>query len=252
MNSHKNFKNQRPRKKLLIAGQSSVLQAINEGTELERIYILNQGNFSKIKEEAALVGIPVHKVPAEKLKSFNIDLPDNCVALKSKIHYQDLQDTITWIVEKGEIPLILILDGITDIRNIGGMARTALCCGVHALVIPYKGVGILNEDAINASAGALEQINICRVNELADALELCKLNGLQILASEMKGKVAVYDLDLKIPSAIIMGSEDEGIRQDLYKKSDFVFYIPMKNSFESLNVGAATSMILYEVMRQRK
>ncbi len=251
MNNFKYKKQQRPRKKFLISGKADILNALNKGTELERIYILNQGNFDSIKEVAALKDVPVHKVPAEKLKSFNVDFQEGCIALKSKIHYQDLQNVISWVVEKGEVPLILILDGITDIRNIGGIARTAYCCGVHALVIPHKGVGILNDDAIHASAGALELLTVCRVKQLEDAIELCKLNGIQILASEMTGKNSLFDLDLKSPAAIIMGSEDEGIRQDLYKSADNIFYIPMKNNFESLNVSAATAMILYEVMKQR-
>ncbi len=242
---------QRPKKNLLITGKQNVLQALEDGTEIERIYILNQGNYESIRQAAALKDVPVQKVPIEKLKSFNAEGHEGCIALKSKIHYQDLQNVISWVVEKGEAPLILILDGITDIRNIGAIARTAYCCGVHAMVIPHKGIGTLNEDAIHASAGALEHLTVCRVKTLEEAIDLCKLNGIQIMASEMTGKSSLYDLDMRFPLAIIMGSEDEGIRPALYKKSDFIFQIPMKNNFESLNVSAATAMILYEVMRQR-
>ena len=100
--------------------------------------------------------VPVNKVPFEKIRNFNLENPKGCIAIKSKIKYQNLQDVISFIVENGETPLLLMLDGITDIRNIGALARTAYCCGVHAIVIPEKGVGALNEDAITTSAGALK------------------------------------------------------------------------------------------------
>jgi len=155
------------------------------------------------------------------------------------------------VVDKGETPLFLILDGITDIRNIGGIARTAFCCGVQAIIIPDKGVGALNEDAILTSAGALEQIAICRVNSLMKAVDDLHLNGIKVLASEMTATKLVYDCDFKEPSAIIMGGEEKGVFPGLMKICDETFKIPMKGDFESLNVSVATGMILYEVMKQR-
>jgi 23S rRNA (guanosine2251-2'-O)-methyltransferase len=173
------------------------------------------------------------------------------VALLSRVHYQDLQDIISFVIEKGETPLFLILDGITDIRNIGGIARTALCTGVHAIIIPDKGVGMLNEDAILTSAGALEKLPVCRVNSLLKAVDELHLNGIIVLSSEMTAEKAVSDIDFKQPVAIIMGSEEKGIYPALLKASDAKFRIPMVNNFESLNVSVATGIILYEAMKQR-
>ena len=167
------------------------------------------------------------------------------------MQYQDLQEIISFVVEKGETPLFLILDGITDIRNIGGIARTAYCCGVHAIIIPDKGVGALNEDAILTSAGALEQIAVCRVNSLMKAVDELHMNGIKVFATEMKAAKNVYDCDLKEPCAIVMGSEEKGIYPALLKVCDDKLRIPMVGDFESLNVSVATGMILYEVMRQR-
>ena len=167
------------------------------------------------------------------------------------MQYQDLQEVISFIVEKGEVPLLLILDGITDIRNIGGIARTAYCMGVNAIIIPDKGVGALNEDAVLTSAGALEKIIVCRVNSLMKAVDELHLNGIKVLASEMTAEKNVYDINLKEPICIIMGSEEKGIYPALLKQSDEKFKIPMPGDFESLNVSVATGMILYEVMKQR-
>lgn len=251
MRTHKNFKQSRPKKNLLIATPDAVIEALQNGVELERIFLQNNVGNDVLKNIAEERNIPINKVPPEKLKSFNIDNHQGVIALKSKITYQDLQDVISLVVEKGENPLFLILDGITDIRNIGGIARTAFCCGVHALIIPRKGVGTLNEDAIATSAGALESINVCRVSELSEAIDILQLNGIQVFASEMTAKQSIIQTNLKEPAAIIIGSEDKGIQTALYKKCNAVFNIPMKNEFESLNVSAATAMMLYEAMRQR-
>ncbi|MCO6496777.1 MAG: 23S rRNA (guanosine(2251)-2'-O)-methyltransferase RlmB [Chitinophagaceae bacterium] len=248
---HRHFKQNRPKKSQLIAGAGAVIEAIGDGTEIERIYIVHGFRDKDLLPLAEKQGIPVNKVPPEKLKAFNIDGHSGVIALKSKIIYRDLQDIISQTVEKGESPLLLLLDGVTDIRNIGGIARTAWCCGVHALVIPSKGVGSLNEDAIATSAGALEQMPVCREKSMEDIIEILKLNGIAILASEMTAGKNVFDLDFTVPCAVIMGSEDKGIHPSLYSKCDEVFAIPMKNNFESLNVSAATAIILYEAMKQR-
>lgn len=231
-----------------------MLDAIAEGKALERIYLQNNIGGKEIADISHLASqqkVPVSKVPAAKLDSFHVVNHEGCVALISKVQYQDLQDVISLVVEKGETPLFLILDGITDIRNIGGIARTAVCTGVQAIIIPDKGVGMLNEDAILTSAGALEKIAVCRVNSLLKAVDELHLNGFAVLASEMTAEKAVYDIDFKIPAAIIMGSEEKGIYPALIKASDEKFKIPMANQFESLNVSVATGMILYEAMKQR-
>jgi 23S rRNA (guanosine2251-2'-O)-methyltransferase len=195
--------------------------------------------------------VPINKVPVEKLNGFNVSNHEGCVAVISKIQYQDLQQVISFVVDKGEVPLFIILDGITDVRNIGALARTALCTGVHAIIIPDKGVGALNEDAIATSAGALEQIAVCRVNSLMKTVDDLHLNGISVFASEMSADKSLFNLELKEPCAIVLGSEDKGIYPALMKICDEQFKIPMKGNFESLNVSVAAAMILYEAMKQR-
>jgi 23S rRNA (guanosine2251-2'-O)-methyltransferase len=169
--------------------------AINSGRQLDRIYLQNNLHGRPIEEIKSLAqqhNIPVNKVPVEKLNGFNISDHEGIVAQIARVQYQDLQEIISFIVEKGETPLFLLLDGITDIRNIGGIARTAYCCGVHALIIPEKGVGALNEDAILTSAGALEKISVCRVNSLMKAVDELHLNGIKVFASEMSANKNVF------------------------------------------------------------
>jgi 23S rRNA (guanosine2251-2'-O)-methyltransferase len=251
----KNYRQQqRPKKSAMVIGPGLVTEAIKAGQQLDRIYLDNRAQgpvINDIKQLALQHNIPVNYVPAAKLNGFNVSNHEGCIALIAKVQYHDLQDIISYVMESGETPLFLILDGITDIRNIGGIARTAYCSGVHAIIIPDKGVGALNEDAIQTSAGALEKIAICRVNSLMKAVDELHLNGVRVFASDMKAEKNIYSCDFKVPSAIVLGSEDKGIYPALMKICDEKFKIPMKGDFESLNVSVAAGMILYEVMKQR-
>ena len=227
---------------------------MREGKQLDRIYL--QGTvhgpvIDELKELAAENLVPINKVPVEKLNSFNISNHEGCVAQISKIQYHDLQQVISFVVDKGEVPLFLMLDGITDIRNIGGIARSAFCFGVHAIIIPEKGVGALNEDAILTSAGALEQIAVCRVGSLMKAVDDLHMNGIRIFASEMKADKKIAGCNFSEPCAIVMGGEEHGIYPALMKICDEKFHIPMGGDFDSLNVSVSTGIILYEVMKQR-
>ena len=148
-------------------------------------------------------------------------------------------------------PLFVMLDGITDVRNIGAIARTALCCGAQAIIIPDKGVGALNEEAIKSSAGALEQIQVCRVGSLLKAIDELHLNGIKVFTSEISAEKKVFEMDFSGPSCIVMGSEDKGVQPYIRKAADEKFAIPMGGSFDSFNVSVATGIILYEAMRRR-
>jgi len=251
----KNFRHQqRPKKKSLVIGRQMVVAAIEGGEHLDKIYIDNKvhgQDIDHIKRLAAQYNIPVNLVPVAKIDGFNITNHEGCVGLIAKVQYQNLQDVISHVVDNGETPLFLMLDGITDIRNIGGIARSAFCMGVHAIIIPDKGVGALNEDAVLTSAGALEKIPVCRVNSLMKAIDELHLNGIKVYATEMTATKNIFDCDFSEPIAIVMGSEEKGIYPALMKICDEKVKIPMKGDFESLNVSVATGVILYEVMRQR-
>jgi 23S rRNA (guanosine2251-2'-O)-methyltransferase len=252
----KNFRQQhhRPKKSTLIIGRKAVIEAMQTGKQLERIYLQTTVHgevIDEIKKLAEKTQTPINKVPVEKLNNFNVSNHEGCIALIAKVQYQDLQDVISFVVDKGNVPLFLILDGITDIRNIGGIARSAFCFGVNAIIIPDKGVGALNEDAVLTSAGALENIAVCRVNSLMKAVDDLHMNGIKVFASEMKATKKTFELNFSEPCAIVMGGEEKGVYPALLKICDDQFQIPMTGDFDSLNVSVATGIILYEVMKQR-
>ena len=252
----KNFRHQhhRPKKNTLIIGREAVINALKERKQLERIYLQSNVHgdaIDEIKMLAAQELVPINKVPIEKLNGFNISNHEGCIAQIAKIQYQDLQQIISFVVENGETPLFIILDGVTDIRNIGAIARSAFSFGVHAIIIPDKGVGALNEDAILTSAGALEKIAVCRVGSLMKAVDELHLNGIKVFASEMTAETVCQNIDFSEPCAIVMGGEEHGVYPALMKICDEKFKIPMPGDFESLNVSVATGIILYEVSRQR-
>ena len=252
----KNFRHQqqRPKKNTLVIGRKAIIEALQTGKQLERIYMqttVHGDVIDEIKDLAEKQMVPINKVPVEKLNNFNVSNHEGCVAVIAKVQYQHLQDIISFVVDKGEVPLFLILDGITDIRNIGGIARSAFCFGVNAIIIPDKGVGALNEDAVLTSAGALEQIAVCRVSSLMKAVDELHLNGIKVYASETKATNKIFELDLREPCAIVMGGEEKGVYPALLKICDDQFQIPMTGDFDSLNVSVATGIILYEVMKQR-
>ena len=235
-------------------GRAAVIKAMQEGQQLDRIYMqatVHGEVIDQIKKLAAEQLIPINKVPVEKLNNLNVSNHEGCVGLISKIQFQDLQQVISFVVENGEVPLFLILDGITDIRNIGGIARSAHALGVHAIIIPDKGIGALNEDAILTSAGALEKIAVCRVQSLMKAVDDLHLNGIKVFASEMTAEKKSYECNFSEPCAIVIGGEEHGVYPALMKICDERFQIPMPGNFESLNVSVATGIILYEAMKQR-
>ncbi len=241
-------------KKNIIAGRNPVVEALKNKQTIDKILLSKNASGDVVHEIRTLAkeqNVPIQYVPVQKINGLTNVQHQGIIAFKSAVRYQDLQQVIDFVNSQGEVPLFIILDGVTDVRNIGAIARTAVCCGAQAIIIPDKGVGALNEDAVKTSAGALEQINICRVNSLMKAVDELHLNGIKVYASEMTATSKLYELELKEPCAIVMGSEDKGVFPALMKICDEKFNIPMVNNFESLNVSVAAGMILYETMKQR-
>ena len=241
-------------KKNIIAGRNPVIEALKSGQTIDKILLFkNAGGdvINEIRKLAKQLNVPVQYVPNEKLNSLTNINHQGIVAFKSSVAYQDLQEVIDWLNGNGESALFVMLDGVTDVRNIGAIARSAVCCGAQAIIIPDKGVGALNEDAVKSSAGALEHIQICRVNSLLKALDTLHLNGIKIFTSEMKAKKKLFEIDLTEPCCVVMGNEEKGVQPYMNKAADDHFSIPMKGNFDSFNVSVATGIILYEAMKQR-
>lgn len=247
-------------KQTLITGRQPVIEALKAGTSIERIFLLRQSEgeaIGLVRKLARQLTVPVHAVPEEKLnrlhpaRRYGKANDQGCIAIVSKVSYLDLQQVISHVVESGEVPLFVLIDGVTDVRNIGAMARSALSCGSQALILPEKGVASLNEEAVKSSAGALEHLSVCRVADLTEALKTLQLNGFQILASDSSGRRYLQDCDWTVPTAVIMGAEDKGVQRQLLRLADVTFKIPMAADFDSFNVSVATGIILYEALKQR-
>ena len=237
-----------------IIGRQPVLEALMDGQLLERVFIQkNAGGegIEEIKRLAQKLQIPINAVPVEKLNYMTRANHQGVIGINSIIQYLELQDTIDHVISSGEIPLFVMLDGITDVRNIGAIARTALCCGAQVMIIPDKGIGAINEEAMKSSAGALQKIMVCRVNSLLKAIDTLHLNGIEVYTSEMNTKAVLFDADFTKPTCIVMGSEDKGVQSYISKAADLKFTIPMKGNFDSFNVGVATGIILFEASKQR-
>ncbi len=237
-----------------IIGRQPVLEALMDGLQLERVFIQkNAGGegIEEIRRLAQKLQIPINSVPIEKLNSMTRANHQGVIGINSIIQYLDLQDTIDHVVASGELPLFVMLDGVTDVRNIGAIARTALCCGAQVIIIPDKGIAAFNEEALKSSAGALQKIMVCRVNSLLKAIDTLHLNGIAVYTSEMKTSTTLSAVDFVKPSCVVMGSEDKGVQSFISKAADVKFTIPMKGNFDSFNVGVATGIILYEAAKQR-
>lgn len=238
----------------LIIGRQPLVEALESGRPIDKILFQKQVSgdaIAQIRQLARDRQVPIQMVPQEKLHSLTRANHQGVIAFASLVQYMDLQQVIDHVVSNGESILFVMLDGVTDVRNIGAIARSALCCGAQALIIPDKGVGALNEEAMKSSAGALEHIHICRVNSLLKAVDTLHLNGVQVFTSEMRADKKVYELSFNEPCCIIMGDEGRGVQPYLAKAADAFFTIPMAAKFDSFNVSVATGIVLYEAMKQR-
>lgn len=242
----------------LIFGIRAVIEAINAGKEIEKILLqkgLSNELFNQLRKAMSGKEIPYQFVPPEKLKRVT-DLPagknhQGVIAYLAEVTYFQAEELLDRTYEKGLTPLVLILDRITDVRNFGAIARSAECAGVNFIVIPSRGAAQINADAVKTSAGALHRIPVCREENLKHTIDYFKESGLQIVACHEKTDTTVYEADLKKPTAIIMGSEENGISGEYLKRSDVQVKIPMVGTIASLNVSVAAGIVMFEAVKQR-
>lgn len=237
-----------------IFGIRAVIEAIEAGKEIEKILIqrgIAGELFNQLRKALRGTEIPYQIVPPEKIKRLTSKNHQGVIAFVSEIEYYRSEDLLPKVFEEGRTPLVLILDRVTDVRNFGAIARSAECAGVDFIVIPSRGSAQINADAVKTSAGALHRIPVCRENNLKDTINYLKEYGLQIVACHEKTDKLIYAAELKKPSAILMGSEENGISGEYLKLSDLAVKIPMPGKTASLNVSVATGIVLFEAIRQR-
>lgn len=238
-----------------IFGTRAVMEAINAQKDIDKILINKDLNNELIKELLSLAKeekIPIVRVPEAKLNRTTRKNHQGVLAHISAIQYASLDNVIDECFSKGIAPLILVLDRITDVRNFGAMARTADCAGVHAIVIPEKGSAQINSDAVKTSAGALNFLPVCRVKNLYYTVKDLKKMGLSVVSVTEKTERAMYEADFTVPTALVLGSEEDGISPELMGISDEFVKIPLSGNIESLNVSVAAGVVIYEAIRQRK
>ncbi|MCU0320076.1 MAG: 23S rRNA (guanosine(2251)-2'-O)-methyltransferase RlmB [Flavobacteriales bacterium] len=238
----------------LVCGIWPVIEALREGRNVEKILMRREAGGDGIKQIRQLArerDVPWQPVPVEKLDRLTRAEHQGVVAFLSQVEEQDLNEVITRVYEQGGTPLLVAIDGVTDVRNIGAIARSAECFGVDALVVPKMGTARLGPDAVKSSAGALLRKPVCRVNRLTDAVRAAKDQGLRVVALTEKAAAALHQADLSGPLMVVMGSEDEGISDPVLRMADELVKIPMVGTIASLNVSVATGIALHAVSMTR-
>ena len=238
----------------VIFGKRPVLEAIRSGKTIEKIFIqknLSKEVFDEIKKSINNKNVNLSLVPKEKLNRITRKNHQGVICYISPIDYQPLSEIVHRSYESGKDPIILVLDRITDTRNFGAITRVAEATGVDAIDIPEKESALITSEAVKASAGALNYVSICKEKNLKSVINKLKESGLKIIACTEKSDEDIYSVDFNTPVCIIVGSEKNGISQNLIEISDVKAKIPMKGKIESLNVSSSSSIILYELIRQR-
>ena len=243
------------KEKNMIFGIRAVIEAIDAGKELDKVFIrremggeLAKELFDRLKD----IQVPIQKVPLEKLNKLTMKNHQGVVAYLSSIEYQRIDNIIPALYEAGKDPFIVILDGVTDVRNFGAIARTCECAGVDAIVVPMKGGAAANADAIKTSAGALHTLPVCREPNIGNTIKFLKNCGFRVVAATEKAKYTYTKANLTDPTCIVMGAEDKGIPAEHLALCDEWISIPQFGHIQSLNVSVAAGVLIYEAVRQRE
>lgn len=237
-----------------IYGLRPILEAIQAGKNLDKLFFQKdlKGDQSKeLLDLAREMGISVIKSPKEKLNKLCRANHQGVVAFTSPIEFGNIEMLIQEIYEKSELPFFIMLDKVSDVRNFGSIARSALSAGAHAIVIPHKGAAAVSEDAIKTSAGALYHIPVCKVSSLGEVIRMMSASGIVTVACNEKAERSIHDLPLDRPVNLLFGNEGVGIEPHLLRMADEAALIPMHGEVASLNVAVAAGICLFEVARQK-
>ena len=237
-----------------IFGLRPVIEAIKAGKQIDRLLIkqgLQGALYHELMTEVKTHNIVYQIVPVERIELVTRKNHQGVLAWLSVIEYQYIANLLPMIFEKGEDPLIIALDGVSDVRNFGAIVRTAECLGAHAIIIPEKGSARITADAVKTSAGALHSFPVCREKSIVRSIEFLKDSGLKVICAGEKSGIIASEASLTGPTVFVLGSEDKGISRELIALADHHIKIPMTGSIGSLNVSVAAGILLYEIVRQR-
>lgn len=237
-----------------IYGIRAVIEAIQAGKDIDKILMRKdlQGDLAtELQQLIRQHHLLALRVPAEKLNRITRKNHQGVIALLASVTYTRVGVLVPELYESGVVPFVVVLDGITDVRNFGAIARTAECCGANALIIPERGSASAGGDAMKTSAGALNYIQVCRERNLESAVKYLKDNGFQIVAVTEKANYNYTEGNYTTPVALVMGAEDVGISPEIMRHCDTQVSIPMFGKIGSLNVSVAAGVMMYEVVRQR-
>jgi len=251
----KNYEVKRPSEKEMIFGLRAVLEAIDAGKVLDKVLLRRDMSSAIGKELIAKLEntqTQIQKVPLEKLNQYTDKNHQGVIAFISPIEFYPLENMVQSLYDAGKVPLLIALDGVTDVRNFGAIARTCVCAGVDALVIGTRGSAAINGDAVKASAGALYSLPVCKVENMQNALRYLRDSGLHVIAATEHTDRNYTEVDMTVPSCIVMGSEEKGIYEENLKLCTDKVRLPMTGVIESLNVSVAAGVMIYEAVRQRK
>lgn len=238
----------------LVFGVHPVIEALESGKTLDKILLNKESKgdgFQHIRRLAKELGVAVSLVPVQKLNRVTRANHQGVLAFISPIDFHKTEDLIPTLFEKKGDPVVLVLDGITDVRNFGSILRTSECMGVDAVIIPARNSVAVNADTVKTSAGAVFNLPICKELHFGSSLQYLKEYGFSLVGASEKASVPVHKADLSGPLALVMGAEGEGIHEKTLEKLDEHVLIPMAGKTGSLNVAVATGMILYELVRQK-
>lgn len=237
-----------------IFGLRPVIEAMDAGKTIDKLMVqkgLRGDIIGELLGKAKALNVPVQYVPIQKLNRLTGKNHQGVFAFVSPIDFYNIENVLPRIFEEGKNPFILILDRVSDVRNFGAIARTAECTGVDAIIVPEKGSASINEDAVKTSAGALYKIPVCKVKSLKETIQFLQLSGIQITCATEKTDDTLYQIDFAMPTAIVLGSEEDGVSNDLLRIADNLAKLPMYGEIGSLNVSVACGAFLYETVRQR-
>ena len=237
-----------------IFGIRAVMEAIEAGKDIDKILIKKDLQGELVGELFDLIreyNIVTQRVPIERINKITRKNHQGVIAILSAVTYHSLENLVPQVYEEGVLPFVVVLDGITDVRNFGAISRTCECVGANAIVIPERGSVTVNADAVKTSAGALHYLPVCREKNVVSAIRFLKDNGYQIVAASEKAQITYTQADYTGPVAIVMGAEDTGISPEVLRLCDSMVSIPQFGNIGSLNVSVAAGVMMYEVVRQR-